>query len=398
MAIKKYSSGQWVDTPYRKYETATDTITTLPKTIIGDGQNISAYTIKGNMSQSGTPTPSDPIYPSECGEKTINMCNIVQSTQLNANAGGYGTYISNNSLSVYATGTNNASGIYCQALPVATISGRTYTISFTPNCDNDNGLIIELGSVQKYVVFTNSERTSVKITASTNNRLVAFYGGNNIEKTITLSNIQVEEGDVAHDYEPYGQYKLPITLGGNNYPVYLSEPIRNIGTYVDSVPSTGTASRIIKKLVLTGEETDWNYESPYSRFGIPVADMYARGTRLETVVCSHYPCIDDGRAIGNVPDNSIYVGTDITNKLWIKTSSYTSTTAFKSYLAQQFSSGTPVTVWYVLTTPTTESFTAPTLPTSGTAETFDVDTALKPSEVSLTYHGWHEHSDTKYTT
>ena len=60
MSIKKYSSGSWVTVPYRKYETATDTITSLPKTIIGDGQNISAYTIKGNMQQSGTPTPSNP--------------------------------------------------------------------------------------------------------------------------------------------------------------------------------------------------------------------------------------------------------------------------------------------------------------------------------------------------
>ena len=53
MSIKKYSSGQWVDVPYRKYETATDTITTLPTEIIGDGTNASAV-IKGNLTQSGT--------------------------------------------------------------------------------------------------------------------------------------------------------------------------------------------------------------------------------------------------------------------------------------------------------------------------------------------------------
>lgn len=29
---------------------------------------------------------------------------------------------------------------------------------------------------------------------------------------------------------------------------------------------------------------------------------------------------------------------------------------------------------------------------------FDVGTALKPSEVDMTYHGWHEHDDTKFTT
>ena len=63
----------WNEVGYKKYETATDTITSLPKTIIGDGQNISAYTIKGNMTQSGTPTPSTPIYPTEVGDKTANL-------------------------------------------------------------------------------------------------------------------------------------------------------------------------------------------------------------------------------------------------------------------------------------------------------------------------------------
>ena len=76
MSIKKYSSGSWVTVPYRKYETATDTITSLPQTIIGDGQPISSYTIKGNMSQSGTPTPSNPVYPTECGDKTANLWNV----------------------------------------------------------------------------------------------------------------------------------------------------------------------------------------------------------------------------------------------------------------------------------------------------------------------------------
>ena len=51
----------WNEVGYKKYETATDTITSLPKTIIGDGQPISSYTIKGNMVQSGTPTPSNPV-------------------------------------------------------------------------------------------------------------------------------------------------------------------------------------------------------------------------------------------------------------------------------------------------------------------------------------------------
>ena len=48
-----------------------------------------------------------------------------------------------------------------------------------------------------------------------------------------------------------------------------------------------------------------------------------------------------------------------------------------------------------LETPTTESITVPTLPTSGSAQTFNVDTTLKPSSVELTYTGWHRYDDKK---
>ena len=84
----------------------------------------------------------------------------------------------------------------------------------------------------------------------------------------------------------------------------------------------------------------------------------------------------------------------------------------KEYLAAQYAAGTPVTLYYALQSATTTTVNEPlrkigdysdsvsnavTIPTSETAQTFDVDTTLAPSEVSLTYHGWHEHTDTKYT-
>lgn len=51
--------------PYRKYTTATDTFTSFPTELIAD--SVSAYTIKGNMAQNGTSTPSNLTQPLECG-------------------------------------------------------------------------------------------------------------------------------------------------------------------------------------------------------------------------------------------------------------------------------------------------------------------------------------------
>lgn len=48
-----------------------------------------------------------------------------------------------------------------------------------------------------------------------------------------------------------------------------------------------------------------------------------------------------------------------------------------------------------LVTPTTESFTAPTLATVAGSQSVSFDTTVKPSKAELTYTGWHTHSDKK---
>lgn len=48
-----------------------------------------------------------------------------------------------------------------------------------------------------------------------------------------------------------------------------------------------------------------------------------------------------------------------------------------------------------LVTPTTESFTAPTIATVVGSQSVSFDTTIKPSKAELTYTGWHTHSDKK---
>ena len=259
MSIKKYSSGSWVTVPYRKYETATDTITSLPQTIIGDGQNISAYTIKGNMTQSGTPTPSNPIYPQECGD-------------------------------LVTTG------------------------------------------------------------------------------------------------EHAGEYEIPILSNGTTYPIYLSEPIRKIGDYTDTINSDGTITRNIGHIKLN--TLTWS-DYATNQFASTQSIDKIFGAGVDTMLCDTYICAVNRSTLVN---NAIAPWNSTTsNRLVVQDNQY-------STAADWIAAMGGVGIWYILATPTTESVTAPSIPTSGTAQTFDVDTTLKPSEVSLTYHGWHEHEDTKYTT
>ena len=382
MSIKKYSSGSWVTVPYRKYETATDTITSLPKTIIGDGQPIISWSMDGNMQVNGTPTPQNPITPAETGDKTANLFD-------KDNAIIYNAYITSVQ---WITSTDSRSvKIPCQPNTQYTLSvGETlqvFRIAESANAD-----IVPTASISPITV-AYSNISEYTFTTAADTACIIFQGSAGLVNT-WLNSLMFEEGATAHSYEPFG-YKIPILSNGVTYPIYLSEPIRKINNSVDTAPSTGTATRIIKKVVFDGSvDESWSDLAEVGgrvRYRIQLSDMQLYASTSTNIRCTHY---NTGYSISQLNQNTVnncLCGYD--NYVYIYSSDYATLTEFKAFLTAN-----PITVWYVLATATTESFTAPTLPTSGTAQSFDVDTTLKPSEVSLTYHGWHEHIDTKFTT
>lgn len=376
-----------IDWFYRKYETATDTYTSLPQTIIGDGTALSAWSMKGNMSQSGTPTPSNPVYPTEVGEKTANLSPNNTFTNTTTDTRSYLSL----ALQAYSD-----SGFLNQNLTNVT-ENKKAIVTLTAASGTTRLTVVHNGATQNIRIVPYFSAEAGKYT------LVADVTGYNptVEGGIVLSNIMILSGEYTLEtippYEPTG-YKIPILSNGVTYPVYLAEPIRKISTYADECPSTGTASRNVIKQVFTGQE-NWDIYSA----GTDVSFFYlvlasAITGRNSLIICTHF----ERKAVDTV---SNVVGIDLVSSGTIirlrppnVATDFSTTAAWKQYLADQYAAGTPVTVWYVLATATTETFTAPTIPTTGTAESFDVSTTLKPSEVSLTYHGWHEHSDTKYTT
>ena len=72
MNFKKRVNGSWANTPHYIHNTSTDTITTLPAVLYGDGTNATVG-LKGNMQQTGTPTPQNPVMPQGTGERTGNL-------------------------------------------------------------------------------------------------------------------------------------------------------------------------------------------------------------------------------------------------------------------------------------------------------------------------------------
>ena len=389
----------WKEDGYKKYETATDTITSLPQTIIGDGQNISAYTIKGNMTQSGTPTPANPIYPVETGDKTANLFDVGSySSAILTNCT---IAVSNDVLTQTNTGALSWSGWKIDDLQV----GTDYTMSVTINNPDKTECQIRIynSTNSTNIISSSSSKAtsitlSVTFTAQTTTHYIRLYSNTSSATantySVEFSEIKLNTGSTPLPYEPYGQYKIPISFDSNSYTFYLSEPIRKINDSVDTAPSSGTANRAIVKQRITQASSI----NQFSR-GFTVDIQFA--PKNQTIYANIAVGTDEPPAVANrdgkvwINASKEFIGFGATEQFPMSGNNPTQAEidVFNNYLQNN-----EVYVWYVLATATTETFTAPTIPTSGTAQSFDVSTTLKPSEVSLTYHGWHEHSDTKYTS
>ena len=132
----------------------------------------------------------------------------------------------------------------------------------------------------------------------------------------------------------------------------LSAPLYGIGNYKDVLNlSTGVVTRNVKKWVLTGNETGWqkNSISENNAYYRTVSDYYRYNG-----LCSHYATTASEKV-----ESGIFFGKGI-NFLTALSDEIDTVDKWKSFLATQYANGTPVTVWYVISTPTTETVTVPT--------------------------------------
>lgn len=191
--------------------------------------------------------------------------------------------------------------------------------------------------------------------------------------------------------EAQQSYKLPLTVNGTEYPIYLGQ-----------VETT----RRIKKLVLTGEE-DIAIRSGNARWYIPIADMkIPAGMGAIEWYCSHYQAIANDAAWTSYDYMISWSTVDSGSSRGLRIRDINFLTGatlagFKTYLAAQYSAGTPVTVWYVLAEPETAVVNEPlmrigdyadtisfaqagvTIPTENGENILDMTSPVKPSEVYI---------------
>jgi hypothetical protein len=374
-----YSSEVWHDIPYYQHKTATDTLT-LPAVIYPNDTSITVG-IKGQSSQASTPTPSHPLDVNGCGERTENLFDVFAYSS-------YTTGISN-----IVTTSNSITYTAASAfLAIRYFFPLNATDIFTVQLGSESSKVrLELryrkneSTVGDPIVVTIGNSYVIRGSEDVDEIQISISNGTSTG-TCKASNIMLNAGSEALPYEPYG-YKIPILSGGTTTPVYLGE-----------VETT----RRIKKLVLDGTE---NWVSK----GNPATFRYENSPILHTLnsvcYCSHFK---------NLPwvqvpttNNSFIVWfTSVENTINIRCEDYSTVEDFKAFLAQQYTNGTPVTIWYVLATEETAITNEPlmkigtyadslttSIPCTAGENTLDVDTTVQPSEVSAGFSGWHPVAD-----
>lgn len=353
---------------------------TLPAVLTGTKAGyLHRYKIYGNLSQSGTPTPENPIVPSECGERTGNEAwtGWAQDfvTRINDSTKARYETIDGRTCLLFSVSAGSAAYDSKYLFRTSWKETTRYTFSF-------EALRLSTESTASVMRVWYTDGSSEYFPRTINSGAFEFYTFTTaVDKTvkyitplfssgafrIDIDTFMVNEGSTPLPYEPYG-YKLPLLSGSTPVDIYLGE---------------SQTTRRIKKLVLTGEET-WYTSSRLIGSMCAYNSQFPGIKGAQAVYCSHLPYTSV-----SLYQYGTITTTDTDVNLWMFTETQ-SPAAFKAYLQQQYANGTPVTVWYVLATEETGTLNEPLRKIGDYADTIDSTqtTAQIPTTANSTTISW----------
>lgn len=184
-------------------------------------------------------------------------------------------------------------------------------------------------------------------------------------------------------------WTIPLTCAGQTVPVYLGQ--------------TPTVRRV-RKLVLDGTE-NWSIYQTSTIHQFYAQGLLLGGLGLSSAVSTITPYgMTASNRAGDFGCYTVTSGSEIAFQMYGAKDTFPDVAPWKAYLADKYAAGTPVTVWYVLATPTTGIVNEPlakigdyadelsstdagvAIPTVKGQNTLTVDTTLQPSEMSITGH------------
>lgn len=339
---------------------------TPPLSFKSKGKPLTAWSITGNTVQNGTPTPENPIEVVGVGDRTGNLFDKNDCTV----AG----YIKDD----------------------GTISIKADNWFTTKNYIKCSGIITMnalngLGSAAHIACYDEQQNLLGVCCISTSNEkqsTINLIDGTKYIKACSrdnnLDSLMLNEGSTALPYEPYG-YKIPVVTSADGTepittPIYLPTPLYS----GEVMRSDGSRDVKFGKLVLTGEEAI-SLHKPFADRTVSICIPSSKAKSNGIMYCTHLQNVSFKELYNSEKQGiSTHLNSEL-NNLYCLISGFTNLTKYKDFFRNEYAAGTPVTVWYQLAEPTTETFTAPQIPTLNGTTVIDVDTAVKPESMTIKY-------------
>ncbi len=266
------------------------------------------------------------------------------------------------------TGTNDDSNLtYVRTPHYTKISGgQNYYLSSPTITDN---------TVTVSWYFYNANKDFVKRQVSyTNRKIIPPKDATYIRlvlKTINLDEkIQIEEGEIATDYQPYVEPKI------NN--IYLDEPLRKVGNYIDYIDLVNKkVVRNTTKKVFNGTET-WNsFNSTKVFFTTDSSLKYENDIYC---LSDKYLCQVSAGGQSYKSGNAWVQSTSKYPRIYFADDNYSTVTAFKNNLKTN-----NITGIYVLNETKTEDLNISEIELSENTKKIFIETNTKPSNIEIEY-------------
>lgn len=278
---------------FRSYPSKIEEIYNNWPKVEDEGNNISLTPVRkgkmileltGNTTQNGTPTPDAPVeVKNATGGQVVkvagkNLWN--ENTQVFTNQSRFNnpTKDSNNMWTFTIGGSNG----YAFATSKITLQAGTYTASAI--VDNGDFIILK-GSVTQPNTFTLTEDTEITF---------RVYKNGNIGDVVKLSNVMIEKGSTATEYEAYKEQSYEINLGKN---LFDKSNITTGKTYTGTGDITTLDNSFVQETYIP--------VSSSTAYTMSTTNDYSSETDYRLVICEYK---DDktfikrnlgGRAVGN---------------------------------------------------------------------------------------------------
>lgn len=371
------------DNRYLPKNTVSGVIPQTKFSIISDAIN---YQIWGNSVQNGTPSPDNPVEIQSVGDLVTDETSEY-----------YGKYkipikiCGNNLLNIntfepYKTGritidgdTITYNGSWYISNDIDLKAGTTVTCSF-----NMTGYDATASASNKWrIQYADGTYSPTYMDSGDNISLIKdaskimIYVSQGASVSATISNIQLEFGTVATEYEQYREETINI---------YIDEPLRKIGDFADYIDFLrGKVVRNIIKDILEVRGLS----------SIGTVDGYYNYNRLynsrKVINDQNQKQVFSNKMIGlSIADYKSYVGECIScnnsnTAIFLKISN----NRFSEYsiaAANQWLNENPVDIYYVVNTPIEESITLEPIPLQDGINNIITETTIQPSNVVVEYY------------